>query len=287
MSICAYCNKEVQIGLYAIQLGCKHYVHSKCLDKKNPNFDICSERCGEKIVAEEPISINGRDYITNPPSASILNIFTVAKEPFNFFKEKKTIDYIKNQKGYHLQKLLSCNVTIDTFIQNDYNWDDLKEFKDFNDKERGKLALVALKTNAEHFRDCPHVLAPAIKDLGITGRNMCEMFGLYFAGDSLQVVGGSNKKAWRAADCVKVGMKMKDLYGAGMEYVEQYDNLLPTDQDIVKLGITDKDVLPSRIPPEPMVITIQQPSPVKQLIIPPVVSIAVKKKSTVHGLKKK
>jgi len=286
MSICAYCSKEVTVGLYSIKLECNHYVHSKCLDKKNPNFKICSDKCGEKVVEEEPISINGRDYVMNPPSFSILNIFT--KEPFTWFKEQKSIYFIKDQKGYNLQKLLSCNVTVDTFIQNDYNWEDLKQFKDFNDPERGKHALVALKTTAEHFRDFPHILAPAIKDLHISGKNMVEMFGLCFnGGNHLQVVGGYNKKLWTATDCVNLGMKIKDLCGAGMEYVEQYDNLFPTEQDIIKLGITDRDALPSRNPPPVQII---QQQPIKVPIISPYVTttIAIKnKKSSVHGLKKK
>lgn len=312
---CPVCRRTVEPGLYGIRLECKHWVHSKCLDAKNPDFVQCVACKGQvdmnipQFDVNEPDSYNGRDYVQKPLSDSYFNSFSRAmyqkKEPFKWIAEKSPLEWIIREKGYGLQRMIQSGVRFDDFMNAGYSWNDLKAFKDFGDSkrtQRAKEALYALKCNAEHFRDYPHLVGTVVKDLDITGRNLVEMFGIYFQEKSckpLLVAGGINNKPWTANQLVNLGFKMKDLYGAGLEYLEQYAMLNPTDEDEIAMEVKDSDVndLPSltelekqkreaerllkeRLPER------QEEEPVRRMYIE-LPKIEVKPVKMTHGLRKK
>jgi len=244
--ICPTCSKTVEAGLYGMKLECNHWIHTKCLDKANPNFEKCgkcllSPPSGTKLSLEAD-ALDGRDYIANPVNSAGWMYKLIKKEPFIWLQDHKNLQWIMNEKGYGLQKLIQAGVSINDFLQNGYSWDDLKIYKGI--QERPIKALKALKCNAEHFREYP------IKGkIEMDGRALVEEFGLVFppGGKPLTCVGGENKKPWIARELTELGFKIKDLYGAGMEYVEQYAALYPTDEDEVLLEVKDSDIdaLPS------------------------------------------
>lgn len=260
---CPVCRRSVEPGLYGVRLECKHWVHPKCLDTKNPDFVNCAVCKGEvdlnipQFDKDEVDSINGRDYIQKPLSDSYFTTLSRTyyknKEPFKWIAEKSPLEWIIKEKGYGLQKMISSGVRFEDFINAGYTWSDLKAFKDFGDvnrRDRAKEALFALKCNAEHIRDYPHLVGNMCSELQINGRNLVELYGLYFQEKSakpLRVAGGTNVKPWTAQQLVQLGFKMKDLYGAGLEYLEQYVHLNPTDADEIALEVKDEDInnLPS------------------------------------------
>lgn len=318
---CSVCSKTVSAGLYGIKMldaSCGHWVHTvTCMDQKDLDFERCLRCKGsivqEPVVWEEPLGINGVDYVefsTGESSifSSIKQSITRAKtkEPFTWLQERKDIQWMKNEKHYGLQHMIQAGVTIEDFINNDYTWKDLKKYSDFNgkNKERGRKALQALCCNAEHFRDYHVILGEAIKDLEITGKHMVEVYGISFPdsplGKPMQVYCGKNKQPWQAKDLVKLGFKMYDLHGAGIQYLEQYIALNPTDQDELALGVTKRDLelLPLARPPPAPVQPTPAPAPVQvspvvvivnpQPAPPPVVVVkTVQAQKKTHGLRKK
>jgi hypothetical protein len=239
---CPSCYKTVEAGLHGMKLECNHWVHTKCLDKKEPNFEKCSACLSStsSSPSQELDAIDGRDYISNPVSSASWVYKAFVKEPFTWLREHKKLEWIMNEKKYGLQKLLQAGVCIEDFLQNGYTWENLKIYKGFQD--RPVQTLKALKCNAEHFREHP-------LPFKLTGRQLVEDFGLYFpkGGKPMQCNGGKNQKPWIAKELVDLGFEIKDLYGADMQYIEQYAALQPTDEDEVKLKVEDKDIdaLPS------------------------------------------
>ncbi len=182
---CPKCRLLVEPGLFGV-----HWVHAKCLDSKNPDFDNCASCKGEvnlnipQFDSNEIDSIDGRDYIQKPLSDSFFTHFSRAlsqkKEPFKWISEKSPLEWIIKEKGFGLQKIIQSGIRFEDFLHAGYTWDDLKAFKDFGDLQRiqrAKDALFALKCNAEQLRDYPHLLGSMIKDLSITGRNLVELYG--------------------------------------------------------------------------------------------------------------
>jgi hypothetical protein len=286
------------------------------MDQKDLDFERCLRCKGsiveEPVVWEEPLGINGVDYVefsTGESSmfSSIKQTITRAKtkEPFTWLQDRKDIQWMKNEKHCGLQHMIQAGVTIDDYINNDYTWKDLKKYSDFSgkNKERGRKALQALRCNAEHFRDYHVVLGDAIKDLEITGKHMVEVYGISFPdsplGKPLQVYCGKNKQPWHAKDLVKLGFKMYDLHGAGIQYLEQYIALNPTDQDELALGVTKRDLellpLAHKPTPAPPPAQVQTPVPQTTFVIinsqpavpPPVVVKTMVAQKKTHGLRKK
>ena len=258
---CPSCRYAVEPGLYGIRLECGHWTHTKCLDSANPNFDKCAACSGlvnlniPQFLADEPDSYNGRDYVQKPLSDSIFTAIStrMSKEPFKWIADKVPLTWMIREQEYGLQRMLSAGVRFEDFVRAGYTWDDLKAFKDFGSpdrKDRAREALFALKCNAENLRDYHHLVGGMVGELGIEGRHLVELFGLHFPENScrpLSTIGGHNDKPWVAGDLVKLGFKMRDLFGAGLTYVEQYALLKPTDSDEIALGVTDQDIseLPS------------------------------------------
>ncbi len=123
---CQVCQKTVQPGLYSLRLECKHWAHIKCLSKFPDNFQTCPgclglvDRNVQRYVEEEPDSYNGRDYIQQPLSDSYFNSISVAlsakKEPFKWIAEKTPLDWIRDEKGYGLQRLIASGVRFQHFL---------------------------------------------------------------------------------------------------------------------------------------------------------------------------
>lgn len=305
MSSCPSCRKTVQAGILGMRLDCGHWVHTNCLPKKDPDFDKCVACKGEVDLStplvdiNEPLSFNGHDYVQNPVDRPSSSWFGQKKgDPFHWLAEKKPLEWIIQEKGFNLQRMLHAGVTMDDFVNNGYRWKDLKTFRDFADQNntvRGREALFALKTNAEHFRD--YLGTEVIQELGITGRHLVEMYGFMFPdGDiSLRVVGGKNDRQWKAGELVSLGMKMSDLFGAGLDYIEQYADLEPTDQDEDALGVTDKDVeeLKSLVPPQKRIVPKekeerpQQQTVTINVVLPEMIVPKKPVSRRLHGLKKK
>ena len=185
---CPVCRRSVEPGLHALRLECTHWVHAKCLNSKTPDFVKCAACKGEvnmnipQFDEKEADSVNGRDYVQQPLSDSYFTSFNRTlyknKEPFKWIHDKTPLHWIIKEKGYGLQKLIQSGVRFEDFMNAGYSWTDLKAFKDFGDpkrKERAKEALFALKCNAEHFRDYPHLVGEVVKELNITGRNLVEL----------------------------------------------------------------------------------------------------------------
>jgi hypothetical protein len=305
-----------------MRLECKCWTHTKCLAKYPENFEKCPRCLGlvdtniQRYNDKEADSFGGRDYIKEPLPDSYFTSFKRSvsrnKEPFKWIAERSPLDWIINEKGYGLQQMISAGVSFQDFMDAGYCWSDLKTFKDFGDPkriERARQALFALKCNAEHLRDYPHLLGSMMKDLQITGQHLCELYGLGFEPNTckpLAVAGGVNLVPWKAEHLVKLGFKMNDLFGAGIKYLEQYADLQPTNEDEEFMGVQDADlaILPSveelmgqraaanvepppaatRIPHQP----IQQEQPIPPRIqLPPVIVKYGNTGKQLHGLKKK
>jgi hypothetical protein len=213
-------------------------------------------------------------------------------------KEQKPLKWLIRDKQFGLQKMLQAGVTLDDLLYYGYEWKDIKQFKDFHvSPERGRVALQALGCTAEHFRDhYEHFGKDAQKEFQVNGRHLVEHYGLQFAGNQMIVANGNNKKSWLAGDLVKLGFTIKDLYGAGMETLDQYIALDPNDDEERALGVTEMDL--KALPYSKDMIVIQKESPkiVEPVVVKVVVEQQVEKpvpvantysKPRVHGLKKK
>lgn len=295
---CPVCRTTVPPGLHGIRLECSHWVHTKCLDKKDPDFEQCAACKGDVdlsvplVDANEPSCIDGRDYVQEPlASDSYFTSLRSRSKVFTWLAERKPIEWMIRNQGYGLQRMLQDGVTMDDFMKNGYTWQDLRTFKDFSvGGERGRQALFALKGNAEHFRDYAHLLGSVIPDLEINGRHLVELYGFYFpsANEPLSVVNGRNEKHWTAAQLATLGMKAQDLFGAGMETVDQYAHLQPTAKDERVMGITNADMdalmQPVEEQAEQVIIVERAAAPQPTIIRIPAV-VPKPKMKRVHGLK--
>lgn len=261
VKLCPKCRIEVkELGINGTRLECGHYVHTKCLGN-SPDFVSC-DACKGLVNMElpvfdpsEPDAYNGRDYVNQPLADSFFNQFSnlfKRGEPFTWIRDGVPMEWMIKTKGFGLQRMIAAGVRLEDFLTGGYTWDHLKGFKAFanGDKDRGRKALMALKCNAEHFRDFRHLLGSMVTELDISPRNMVEMYGLCFPGNSASpmiVMGGKNVKPWLASDLIPLGFKYHNIYGAGLQYLEQYAFLQPSDEDELALGVTDDDIrrLPS------------------------------------------
>jgi hypothetical protein len=246
---CPVCRRPVEPGLKGMRLECKHWVHTSCLDQKNPNFEQCAACRGQ--VSDIPVydpAEPGHDYVMAPISDSIFTKLkrSIQKEPYVWFAEpKKPLEWIVREKGFTLQKMLRVGVTFQDFMDVGYSWEkDIRPvFKDFaipDRVERGREALASLRMTSEHLRDYPHLVGTLQKDMCIVGRHLVELYGLYYPDKTKPL--RSMRRPWIAKELVGLGFTMTDLYGAGLENIEQYADLKPTDADEDAMGVTDGDV---------------------------------------------
>jgi hypothetical protein len=228
---CSVCAKTVEAGLHTIRLECKCWVHTKCLDNDNPDFEKCARCKGQIGELRDPGSYNGHDYVQNPVAPYRIQKLWKS-EPFCWLREHKPLDWIVNDRGYGLHRLIASGVTIDDLFTNGYDWDQLRRFPDV--QKRCHQSLMALGCNAEHFRDFG---TPGTID----GKSLVDYYGFHFPpnGGKATVAGGKNQLKWTIADLHPFGITMQNLLDAGMEYVEQYAHLEIKDEDEPKIGVTD------------------------------------------------
>lgn len=229
---CSVCSKTVEAGLHVIRLECKHWVHTKCIDSKNPDFETCSRCKGQIGELQDPGSYNGHDYVQNPVAPYKIQKMWKS-EPYCWLREHRPIDWIVNDRGYGLHRLIASGVTMDDFLTNGYEWEQLRRFPDM--QKRPHQALMALGCNAEHFRDYGG-------NIGVDGKALIDYYGFHFPpnGSPATVAGGKNQLKWTINDLKPFGMTMQNLLDAGMEYVEQYAHLEIKNEDEQALGVTDE-----------------------------------------------
>lgn len=295
MSVCSVCQKTVSPGLYGMRIECGHWIHTKHLNKKNPDFEKCPACKGEVdtsaplIDEQEPLSIEGRDYVKDPPSQGYFK--SKSGEPFCWLKKHKPIGWMVHEKQFGMQKMLQSGVTMDDFLDNGYRWKDLKGFRDFQEAgDRGRQALFALRTHAEHFRG--ELGLQPLQDLQISGRHLVELYGFFFPekGGRLQVAGGKNEVPWLASELVQMGMVNNDLFGAGLNFLEDYADLKPTDADEEAMKITDMDIDSMhrrQLPPKEKEELYEEPP--KPMAVPINITVNYQKPkiTRLHGLKRK
>ena len=229
---CSKCFGEIKLGDY-IDHSCGHYTHPKCMPKTNRNWEECSNCDKTKsnpqdtLPTDEQKEFEGRDYIDD-----VGDYIKYNPKLDLLFKNKPSIEKIVLGKKIHLQELLANGVTIDTFIDNGYDWNDLLLFKDLSEKtQRRTDTLYALGCNAEHFRAYPKKLP--YKEMGVTSEQLMGDFGLSFSGDDeLSVEGGINEQPWRMDDIVMFQLTNTDLMRMGLKNMDQYYALGPNESEI-------------------------------------------------------
>ena len=272
---CVICREPVDLA-GSIAHKCSHRTHGLCLknlcseQNTKPDFHKCPHCLGlvdvnEPLLPEsEPDNFQGRDYVVNPlekpPAFSKLKKLTrnwtrVDKDEtedlvylLSLGPQECPMDWLmRNKEQMGLQRLLAEGIQIDDLLDAGYTWKDLCMFKDVRGGgDRCKKALVALGMDAAHFRDHPTALPFAeIKEkAGITGRDVVELFGLYFPDGAhltqdfgVKVAGRekTDRRGWLASDLVNLQLTADDLWGAGIEWLEQYEQLQANDEEETKL----------------------------------------------------
>lgn len=261
--ICPVCRKGVTAGMSIRHKVCRHMTHAECMNQVDPDFKQCAGCRGiaPKASMEHPRVYNGRDYVENPVVESLFtSIRSKIKKQESILTQQLPLDHLNVQHGYHLQRLLSEGVTLDDFLANGYTYDDLTIYPSIRDRKL--QTLIALKCTADHFKK------KQVPVDGITPRDIVESFGLYFPENCGALMSPSNEY-WSAAQLVDLGFKVDDLFGAGLEYIEQYNDLEPTDAEESAMGITaaDLDDLPSYTQPQPETIYVEREPEVQPEII--------------------
>ena len=237
IEICPVCVKVVTKGLSFKHKKCNHRLHGHCmdLDQEEPNFDTCAHCLGASTTdITHPSTFEGRDYIENPASSSLFSsIRGLVTRKTSILDKQLPLDHLIAQHGYGLQRLLSEGTCFNDFIGNGYTYEDLQLYPSIQNKQI--KTLVALRCDASHFR------SGKIPMDGITPKILIENFGLYFP-PNCQPLNAFGQEPWSAHELVKLGFKIGDLFGAELEYFEQYQDLNPQDEDEIAMGVTDADI---------------------------------------------
>ena len=208
---CPVCRDVIEVGV-SIQHECGHWSHALCLDENAPDFTKCASCKGEVDLSApllpeiEPGATDGHDYIaqpiqsiTNRVKRRIMRSDGVIKGLLSGGPRQMPVDKLIREHEYGLQRCLQDGVTIDDFLSNGYTWSDLSLFQDLNGSKgvrRVQDALVALRCNAQHFRDYDHALpfAEVKEAAAVDAPALMERFGLYFPqnGQPMTVVDGAS-----------------------------------------------------------------------------------------------
>lgn len=237
---CATCGRDAPDAFSVKHRECGHKTCVDCAESTPLNFKKCSRCLGNSEVVE-PKTQDGIDYVLNPgqkqsPSllGSALSIISRKQD----MPQKSTIDLLKShiaipvlmqRHQIGLQHMLRDGIVIDDFLVNDYGIDDLSIFEDIS-KRGPKRSLDAfvrgLGVTANHLRDHPDKLPmdKFSKLTNVTKGQICTHLGLHFPdGGPLMCFNDDN---WNAVDCVNIGLTMHDLIQMGLQYNEQYDDLM-------------------------------------------------------------
>jgi hypothetical protein len=160
--------------------------------------------------------------------------------------QKLPVDVLIREHQMGLQRFLEQGVTLDQFLQHGYKWSDLSLFQDLGARavpERRQRAWISLGLEMRHLLQVPDLRARTA-DMGFAmPKDQVELLGGQFPdGGAFFSVPNTT-----ASDLIALGWRAHDLYGAGLQYIEQYAALDPGDDDERALGMTQPmiDLLPS------------------------------------------
>lgn len=266
MHVCSICYKEVKKGQGIKHEVCGHLSHGWCLDQENPDFDHCYDcknNSNEKIATKREIRplevdqprsyhVDGRDYIADPLPrkdqqgvlANLASKLTMKENTMkNALKEGLPLKTLVAQYGCYLQAMLAHQVTIDDFIHSGYTFKDMQDaysndLGENADKDRYIDALYALNVTPDHFRS---KIVPV--DKLATPRDIIEQFGLVFPGNCGNLV-TNERTDWTLAELCDLGFTVDDVFGAGLQFYDQLEQLEPTRRagDLEKMGFTQQDI---------------------------------------------
>jgi hypothetical protein len=207
-------------------------------------------------VSSEPHTTDGIDYVLHPGSkkqnsvilsgissglSSMVNLVMknkspqsqgakVVESPLELLKKRVPIKQIMAKHGYGLDHMLKEGVDIDDFLSNGYKWDDLMSFEYIS--QEGTTRSLQTFTNglnltASHMKLYPDRLPidKFKKTTGISNAEFNSLLGLYFKDDGPLCCDGIDYQ-WTAKDCVKFGLTMSDLISFGLQWIEQYQDLM-------------------------------------------------------------
>lgn len=264
---CVICRKQATAGS-SLRTDCGHWTHNQCLQELGAKKDYgqcarCRGLVDEAVrkPLREPVTNDGKDYVLHPPSASALKSLRSAatsvlqklrgvpsaKSAFSLLSQgpyQMPVERIITDYELGLQHMIKQGVTIDDFLQHGYTLDDLMLFQDLSGErgqERARQALCALKMTADHLREYGDTVLPVERlreEYGVTPAIISSRFGLRFPEGGF-VLSSPASEDWTAVDVLNLGYSMQDLIEhAGMEYVEQYEELYPSEQDEKELNAT-------------------------------------------------
>ena len=259
MSNCSQCNLVAEESLSIRHRTCSHVTHVDCLTEPI-NYKLCQNcvsggdgaKGGGTIGGQaappsftEPHTTDGHNYILYPgkkqaPSVlkSLGSLLSTSKAPVENVKTSQNPEFLLNnrvpieqlmkQNKLGLDHLLKAGITIDDFLKNQYDWNDLCKFEYV--QKGGKRALqtlaIGLLMDANHVRDYGDQLPgkDICQHLKMEPAEFYRELGLEFqANGPLACAGDDN---WTARDCVALGLSIDDLLELGLQYKEQYADLM-------------------------------------------------------------
>ena len=256
MATCPVCSLVAEQSFSITAEKCNHSFHVDCA---GPNIDqfydycpACSSSTVSSKVSLEPHTTDGIDYVLHPGSkkqnsviltgissglSSMVSLVMKNKPlekkvetPLELLRKRVPIKQIMAKHGYGLDHMLKEGVDIDDFLSNGYKLDDLMAFEYIS--QEGPTRSLQTFTNglnltASHLKLYPDRL-PMDKFRKLTGISNSEfnsLLGLYFKDDGPLCCDGIDFQ-WTAKDCVKLGLTMSDLISFGLQWIEQYQDLM-------------------------------------------------------------
>jgi len=256
MSLCSQCSQVAEESLSIRHRTCNHMTHVDCLSEPI-NYKLCKSCiAGEKAapstiggqapaVFTEPHTTDGHNYILFPgkkPTTSVLkslgSLLSSAKVPVENVKTSQNPEFLLNnrvpveaimkQNKLGLDHFLKAGIVIDDFLKNQYDWNDLCKFEYV--QKGGKRALqtlaVGLSVDANHLRDYGDQLPAAAicQHLKMEPADFFKELGLEFSINGPLMCNGDDN--WTARDCVALGLSIDDLLELGLQYKQQYADLM-------------------------------------------------------------
>lgn len=266
MATCPVCSLVAEQSFSITAEKCNHSFHVDCAGPNIDQFyDYCPSCCSSTVgglppqqkvfssSSSEPHTTDGIDYVLHPGSkkqnsvilsgistglSSMVSLVMknkpqgakVVESPLELLKKRVPIKQIMAKHGYGLDHMLKEGVDIDDFLSNGYKWDDLMSFEYIS--QEGPTRSLQTFTNglnltASHLKLYPDRL-PIDKFKKVTGISNAEfnsLLGLYFKDDGPLCCDGIDYQ-WTAKDCVKFGLTMSDLISFGLQWIEQYQDLM-------------------------------------------------------------
>jgi len=259
MATCPVCCLVAEQNFSIIGDVCKHTFHVDCAGD-SIDYDYCPSCVNNKNssvrhqpIISEPHTTDGIDYVLSPGErkqtslirtgiSSVVSLVTRKTEPkvegpIELLKQRVPIETIMKKHKYGLDHMLRDGVHIDDFLSNGYKWDDLVLFEDIS--KNGPTRSLQTFTNglsltASHLKLYPDRL-PIDKFKKLTEISSSEfnsLLGLYFTDDGPLCCDGIDYQ-WNAKDCAKLGLTMPELLSFGLQWIEQYQDLMS--------GLTEKE----------------------------------------------